>query len=656
MKKYNKLINETSPYLLQHAENPVDWYPWGEEAFNKAKAEDKPIFLSIGYSTCHWCHVMAHESFENSQTADILNKNFISIKVDKEERPDIDSIYMNVCQALTGSGGWPTSIFMTPEQKPFFAGTYFPPASRYGLVGFNDILTAVSDNWRNNRQELIASTDEIIKHIGKSADYTGEVSEALLEEAVIYFKKIYDKEYGGFGKAPKFPTPHNLLFLLNIYEKYQDESILEMAENTLIQMYRGGMFDHIGGGFSRYSTDRLFLVPHFEKMLYDNALLMLAYTKAFSITKKRLYKDIADKTAEYILREMTNEQGGFYSAQDADSEGIEGKYYVFEKDEIIKLLGKEKAEQFCFRFDITESGNFEEKNIANLLKTDISQIDNTDFNELLPLIYEYRKSRTKLHLDDKVLTSWNSLMISAFSYMYRTFNDEKYLDAAQNAYKFIDANLTENHNTLFVSYRNGNRSGKGFIDDYAFYIFGLINLYEATLNKNYLDKAFALTQKAIDGFFDKENGGFYLYGSENEQLIVKPKEVYDSAIPSGNSVMCYNLLKLSSLISDERLQEISEQQMKLMAGHANEYPGGFCFYLLSVTMHIYPPKKIVCVLSERSDMELIKAKKRDKISLIIFESPTEEYKLQNDKTTFYVCENHTCYPPTNDISEAFEVK
>ncbi len=652
MKKYNKLINETSPYLLQHAENPVDWYPWGDEAFNKAKDEDKPIFLSIGYSTCHWCHVMAHESFENQHTADILNKNFISIKVDKEQRPDIDSIYMNVCQAITGSGGWPMSIFMTSDQKPFFAGTYFPPVSKFGLMGFGDILVLISDNWKNNRQELTASIDEIIKNIGKSMNYSGEVSEAMLDQAVSYFKKIYDKDFGGFGTAPKFPTPHNLLFLLNYYEKNQDKSILEMAENTLIQMYRGGMFDHIGGGFSRYSTDRYYLVPHFEKMLYDNALLMLAYTKAFSITKKNIYKQIADKTAEYILREMTNDQGGFYSAQDADSEGVEGKYYVFEKDEIIKLLGNENGLEFCSRFDITELGNFENKNIPNLLKCNISEIDNTDFGEFLPIIYEYRKSRNKLHIDDKILTSWNALMISAFSYMYRIFNDTKYLKAANDAFKFIDNELTYN-DVLYVSWRNGNRSGKGFIDDYAFYAFALINLYEATLYNRYLDKAVIISKKAMESFFDKDNGGFYLYGNDNEQLIVKPKEVYDSAIPSGNSVMCYNLIKLASLTQNEELKEIVEKQMKFMAGHAEQYPGGFCFYLLSVIIHMYPLKKIVCVLSDKSDIELIKAENNDNVNVIIFDRPTDEYKLQNAKTTYYVCDNHTCYPPTNNIREAF---
>ena len=653
MKKYNKLINETSPYLLQHAENPVEWYPWGEEAFNKAKNEDKPIFLSIGYSTCHWCHVMAHESFENQETADILNKYFVSIKVDKEEHPDVDSIYMSVCQAFTGSGGWPTSIFMTPEQKPFFAGTYFPPKSMYGMVGFNDILTAVVKNWKENREDLISSSEDIIKHISSDMIFTGEINESMIDDAISHFKKTYDKNCGGFGTAPKFPAPHNLLFLLNAYQKNKDKSILDMVEHTLLQMYRGGIFDHIGYGFSRYSTDRNFLVPHFEKMLYDNALLILAYTKAFSITNKKIYKNIAIKTSKYIMHEMTNEQGGFYSAQDADSEGVEGKYYVFNKDEIIKLLGQEKGEKFNSQFDITESGNFEKKNIPNLLNTDINEIEEETFDEFLPLIYEYRKSRNKLHLDDKILTSWNSLMISAFSFMYRTFDDEKYLHIAQKACNFIDENLTENNNKLFVSYRNGNKSGTGFIDDYAFYIFALINMYEATLKKSYLEKAFDLTRKAIENFYDKENGGFYLYGNENEQLIVKPKETYDGAIPSGNSVMCYNLLKLSSLSPQEEFGKTSERQLIFMAGNAEKYPGGFCFYVLSVLMYIYPPTKIFCVLSENSDFELIKSKKRDNINLTILEHQTEEYRIYNDKTTYFVCDNHTCYPPTNNIEEAF---
>ena len=653
LKKYNKLISETSPYLFQHAENPVDWYPWGEEAFNKAKSEDKPIFLSIGYSTCHWCHVMAHESFENQETADILNKYFVSIKVDKEERPDIDSIYMSVCQAFTGSGGWPTSIFMTPEQKPFFAGTYFPVKARYGVVGFNDLLIAISNNWKNNRKNLISSSEDIIKHISQDIDTIGEINESMINDAISNFKRTYDTKYGGFGSAPKFPTPHNLLFLLSSYEKNNDKCILEMVENTLLQMYRGGIFDHIGFGFSRYSTDRKFLIPHFEKMLYDNALLILAYTKAFSITNKKLYKDIALKTAEYIMREMTNEQGGFYSAQDADSDGVEGKYYIFDKNEIIKLLGQEKGEEFCSRFDVTENGNFEGRNIPNLLKADLNKIEDNTFDECLPILYKYRRSRYKLHIDDKILTSWNSLMIAAYSYMYKIFGDEKYLQVAQKACNFINENLTNNNNTLFVSFRNGNKSGKGFIDDYAFYVFALINMYEATLEKSNLEKAVVFTKKAIENFYDKENGGFYLYGNENEQLIVKPKETYDGAIPSGNSVMCYNILKLSLLSTQEIFEDTAEQQLSFMAGQAENYPAGFCFYLLSVLMYLYPTKKIVCVLAEKSDFELIKSKNRDNINLLIIENETEEYRLYNNKTTYYVCDNQTCYPPTNDIEEVF---
>ena len=651
--KYNNLKSETSPYLLQHARNPVNWYPWCKEAFLKAKDEDKPVFLCIGYSTCHWCHVMAHESFENQKTADILNKNFISIKVDKEERPDIDSIYMSVCQALTGRGGWPTSIFMTPDQKPFFAGTYFPPESKYGMIGFNELLEAIVLKWNNSRKDIISSSNDITKHMQNQTNSSSDIDESLISDGAYYFKKIYDKEFGGFGPAPKFPTPHNLLFLLSLYQKNNDESILQMVEHTLIQMYRGGIFDHIGYGFSRYSTDNYFLAPHFEKMLYDNALLIMAYTKAFSITNNDIYKDIAVKTGEYIIREMTSEKGGFFSAQDADSDGIEGKYYIFDKSEILNLLGKEKGNEFCSKFDITDEGNFEGKNIPNLLKIDINEIYNDTFNQNIAKIYKYRKSRNKLHLDDKILTSWNSLMICAFSLMYKAFGDEKYLIVAQNACKFIEENLTDKENSLFVSYRNGNKSGKGFIDDYAFYIFAMINMYEATLEKSYLDKAFDFTQKAIENFYDKEKGGFYLYGNENEQLIIKPKVTYDGAIPSGNSVMCYNLLKLSSLSLQNKYDEISQRQLKFMSGQAKQYMCGCSFYLLSLLMYINKPKKVVCVLSKSDDKELIKSKRRDNVDIIILKKETQEYKILNQKTTFYVCDNFTCYPPTNNIEEAF---
>ena len=368
----NRLAKETSPYLLQHKDNPVEWYPWCDEAFELSEREDKPIFLSIGYSACHWCHVLAHESFEDEEVAEILNKYFISIKVDKEERPDIDSVYMAVCQAFTGGGGWPTSIFMTADQKPFFAGTYFPKTSRGGMIGFRELLLAIHEKWVSDRDMLLRQSDEIIKHLNGSQDSAETADIDLTHLAVRQYERIYDEKHGGFGRAPKFPTPHNLLFLLDYYERYKTASCLNMAEHTLLQMYRGGMFDHVGFGFCRYSTDKKFLVPHFEKMLYDNALLILAYCKAYTVTKKALSLDIAEQTASYIVHEMTSDEGGFYSSQDADSEGEEGKYYLFTPDEIIGILGQEEGERFNRHFDITDAGNFESKNIPNLLKNDPS--------------------------------------------------------------------------------------------------------------------------------------------------------------------------------------------------------------------------------------------------------------------------------------------
>ena len=393
----NQLKYSTSPYLLQHAENPVNWYMWINEAFEKAKRENKPIFLSIGYSTCHWCHVMAHESFEDEKTAEILNKHFISIKVDREERPDIDSVYMAVCQAFTGSGGWPTSIFMTWDKKPFFAGTYFPVRSQYGMPGFSDLLMTIAEQWEKNQDKLLESADEIIAHL-KNSNLNGEnnTSENIIEESVKHFKYIYDSIYGGFGRAPKFPTPHNLLFLM-MYSKISNDTLsMKMVEKTLIQMRKGGIFDHIGGGFSRYSTDKYFLAPHFEKMLYDNALLIMAYSSAYSMTKTPIYLETAEKTANYIIREMTSTDGGFYSAQDADSDGVEGKYYTFTLDEILNVLGK-SGQRFAEVFDITANGNFEGVNLPNLLKSNDTESDFSDeMKKLYSSFFETAKGRFNL--------------------------------------------------------------------------------------------------------------------------------------------------------------------------------------------------------------------------------------------------------------------
>ncbi|MBR3998994.1 MAG: thioredoxin domain-containing protein, partial [Clostridia bacterium] len=444
----NRLANETSPYLLQHKDNPVDWYPWCSEAFDRAEKEDKPVFLSIGYSACHWCHVLAHESFEDKEIAELLNKYFISIKVDKEERPDIDSVYMAVCQAFTGSGGWPTSIFMTADQKPFFAGTYFPKSTRGGMIGFRDLLIAIHEKWISDRTMLLKQSDEIIRHLNSAEVMTDTADTELIHTAVQQYEQSYDEKYGGFGRAPKFPTPHNLLFLLGYYERYKTASCLNMVEYTLMQMYRGGMFDHIGFGFCRYSTDKKFLVPHFEKMLYDNALLILAYCKAYTVTKKEIYLDIAEKTADYILREMTSPEGGFYSSQDADSEGEEGKYYLFTPDEIVNVLGEADGTRFNRHFDITEAGNFEGKNIPNLLKSDP---DDKSFEQFFSVIDDYRKKRYSLHRDEKTLTSWNSLMIAAMSRLYLVCKKKEYLTAALNADRFLREYLCDG-DALCVSY------------------------------------------------------------------------------------------------------------------------------------------------------------------------------------------------------------
>ncbi len=642
----NRLNNEKSPYLLQHKDNPVDWYPWCNEAFEKAAKEEKPVFLSIGYSSCHWCHVFAHESFEDNEIADILNKYFISVKVDREERPDIDSVYMSVCQAFTGSGGWPTSIFMTPDKKPFFAGTYFPKTSRGVMIGFKELLLSIHDKWEKDRNLLLKQSNDIVEHLKEETFFTENADKSLIEDAIKHFSVLYDEKDGGFGKAPKFPTPHNIIFLLSYYERYKNPHCLFMAEHTLMQMFRGGIFDHIGYGFCRYSTDKKFLVPHFEKMLYDNALLIMAYCKAYDVTKKRIYLEIAEKTAEYISREMTSPNGGFYSAQDADSEGEEGKYYLFSPDEIIKLLGKEQGELFNRHFDISSRGNFEGKNIPNLLNNRSAE---SSFKDSLPTLRHYRKDRYPLHLDDKILTVWNSLMIAALSELYLHSRDKNHLDAAKKADEFINKNLREK-DKLFVSFRDGKRGVPGFIDDYAAYIFAQLHLYKATSDFKYIESAKLFCDKAVNDFADK-SGGFYLYGEDGEKLILRPKETYDGAIPSGNSIMAYNLVRLSVLTSDDKFTELAESQLNFIASDASKYPAGYAMYLTALLEYYEPPMKITVVSDgETASTDLSDALPKQAI-IIHLSEPTKEYPLKNGKTTYYVCKKHSCMPPVNDLSE-----
>ena len=647
----NHLKNQTSPYLLQHADNPVDWYPWSEEAFTKARVEDKPVFLSIGYSTCHWCHVMAHESFEDLEIADILNKYYVSIKVDKEERPDIDSIYMAVCQAFTGSGGWPTSIFMTAEQKPFFAGTYFPKTARYGSIGFKELLLIIHQKWKNERDALVDSADKITAALNQHHVAASQAEGTLLDTALRWYEQNFDASFGGFGGAPKFPTPHNLLFLMQQYEKQGNRQALNMAEITLQKMYAGGLFDHIGYGFCRYSTDRYYLVPHFEKMLYDNALLILAYCKAYELTGKSFYLEVAKKTASYILDEMTSPKGGFYSAQDADSDGEEGKYYVFTPEEIIELLGQADGTAFCERFGITKTGNFEGKSIPNLLHA--KDLTDERFDCFLPTLREYRRGRTRLHTDDKILTAWNALMIAALCRLYRCSRDHRYLEAAKKAQGFIENSLFS-QDTLYVSFRDGKLGEHGFLDDYAGYIFALLSLYDATLEETFLRRAMQLTRETVTQYYDSEHGGLYLSGRDNETLLFRPKECYDGALPSGNSLITYVLVRLNALLPDYSTENILNKQLAYMAGEAEQYPAGFSMFLMALSDFLAPPL-LVTVVSNGEDLSDLPFVLPSDAIVKVLERPLQEYKLLNNETTFYVCRKCSCLPPMNKRQFMMEI-
>lgn len=639
----NHLKDQTSPYLLQHSDNPVDWYPWSEEAFSKARAEDKPIFLSIGYSTCHWCHVMAHESFEDLEIADILNKYYVSVKVDKEERPDIDSIYMAVCQAFTGSGGWPTSIFMTAEQKPLFAGTYFPKTARYGAVGLKELMLMIHQKWMNERDALLSSADEITAVLNRHHAFASQADETLLDAALQWYRQNFDASFGGFGGAPKFPTPHNLLFLMQQFKKHGNSQDLNMAEITLHKMYAGGLFDHIGYGFCRYSTDRYYLIPHFEKMLYDNALLIIVYCKAYELTGRPFYLEVAQKTASYVLSEMTSPNGGFYSAQDADSDGEEGKYYVFTPEEIIGLLGQADGAAFCERFGITKAGNFKGKSIPNLLHA--KDLKDERFDPFLPALREYRRGRTHLHTDDKILTAWNALMIAALCRLHRCSRNPRYLEAAKEAQGFIENSL-RNHDTLYVSVRDDKLGEHGFLDDYASYIFALLSLYDATLESTFLYRAVQLTRETVLQYYDSEHGGFYLSGTENETLLFRPKECYDGAIPSGNSLMAYILVRLNELLPEQSMENILNKQLDYMAGEAEQYPAGFSAFLMALSDFLEPPVLITVVPNGEDLSDLPFLLPSDAIVKVL-ERPSEGYKLLNEEATFYVCRNQSCLPPMN---------
>ncbi len=593
-RKQNRLIHEKSPYLLQHAQNPVDWFTWGEEAFEKANRENKPIFMSIGYATCHWCHVMERESFENEEVAELLNREYVCIKVDREERPDIDHIYMQVCQTLTGSGGWPLTIIMTPEQKPFYAATYLPPHGRGGLTGLVELLSQLAQLWKSDRATAVSAGQEVSDWIRKTPEPNPRViSDEVYTRAFRQYQGIFDSSYGGFGPAPKFPSPHTLFFLLKYYELNKDQKALEMVEKSLNSMYQGGIYDHIGFGFARYSTDRKWLVPHFEKMLYDNALLAIAYLEAYRITQKELYGRVAREILTYVLRDMTSPNGGFYCAEDADSEGKEGKFYTWTLEEVMSALGPEGGARFCETYDISKEGNFEGKNIPNLIHNPMGIELREKLESDRQALFALREKRVKPLKDDKILTGWNGLMIAAMAMGSRILNDKWYLEAAQRAADFIFQELRQKDGRLLARFRDGQALYSAYAMDYAFFIWGLIELHEAGADRLYLEAAKELNNDLLKLFWDTDKGGLFFYGEDCEELLVRPKESYDGALPSDNAVATLNFLRLARITGNADLQKKAQAQFWLFSNNITEFPTAHAFWLLAALNNDFSSGKIL---------------------------------------------------------------
>jgi uncharacterized protein YyaL (SSP411 family) len=678
-KRSNRLINESSPYLLQHAHNPVDWYAWCAEAFERAKKEDKPIFLSIGYSTCHWCHVMEHESFENEQIARIMNEHFVSIKVDREQRPDVDKIYMSAVQLMTGSGGWPLSVFLTPDGKPFYGGTYFPPNDIFGRPGFERLLLAIADAWKNRRAELVDSAGKLGDFLASSAGPTEkeELSLEMLEGGFHYLRNTFDTRYGGFGRAPKFPQPSNLSFLLYYWQRTDAEQALQMVEKTLNAMAKGGMYDHIGGGFHRYSTDGRWLVPHFEKMLYDQALISKAYLQAYQATKNKEYARTAEEIFSYVLRDMTDAKGGFYSAEDADSEGKEGTFYLWEPKEIKSILDTDQAKIFSVHYGVTEQGNFEEgKTILNVAAS-IEQLgerfqkDRVTTENILAearsKIFSEREKRIRPHKDDKVITGWNGLMISSLAYGGAVLQEHKYTKAAERAAQFILSTLHKN-GRLMRYYRDGRVVEPGFLDDYAFMIMGLMDLYEATFEAEWLIQANKLADEMTELFADEEHGGFYLTGKDGEKLIARTKPDSDGAIASGNSVAALALLKLGRITMNQQYAGQSTKTLEAFSKQLEQSPGYSSVMLMALNFWLGPTQEIVIAGETNAEdtrqmLRLIRGKFLPN-AVVLFHGTGEAGETVekvvpflkgqvaiDGKATAYVCENYVCNQPVTTIEE-----
>jgi uncharacterized protein YyaL (SSP411 family) len=695
-KPMNRLANEKSPYLLQHADNPVDWHPWSPEAFRKSKEEDKPIFLSIGYSTCHWCHVMEHESFENETIAAFLNEHFVSIKVDREERPDIDGIYMSAVLAMTSRGGWPLSVFMTADQKPFFGGTYFPPFAKWGEPGFIDVLRSIDNAWQHNREQLMQSGDQIAMALQEAAGASkgeGKLDASLFTSAGERFKQIYDAKHGGFGNEPKFPSSHNLDFLLRHWYSSGDERSLTMVLETLRRMAEGGIHDHLGGGFHRYATDRMWQIPHFEKMLYDQAGLSRTYVQAYQITKDAYFADVAKDIYSYVLAELRDSQGGFYSAEDADSldpdekagrnggRKKEGAFYVWRYDEIKSALNGQQWDAFRQRFDVKEEGNarsdphgeFMGKNILFALETpqEVAAKTGKSPEATQKLLAQARRTlkarrdkRPRPHLDDKIITDWNGLMISSLAFGARVLDDDEYLKAAEQAADFIMKRLITPDGRLYHRYRDGDVAVKGSLEDYAFFIDGLLELYQSSFKEKYLKEALRLSEAMVELFWDEQAGGFFFTADDAEELLLRQKELYDGAMPSGNSVAASVLVRLYHITLDDKWQRYFQESAAYFSDQLAQMPGAYAKFLTAYQHLLGPSLEIVIAAKEKDALAESFAREISAEFLphaVLLLRPSQNFdgiaaiapflKEQvpiDGAATVYLCQNHVCKLPVRD--------
>lgn len=683
-KFYNHLKDEKSPYLIQHRNNPVDWYPWGEEAFKKARDENKPIFLSIGYSTCHWCHVMARESFQDPDMAQLINQVFVPVKVDREEHPDIDSTYMIACEIITGQGGWPLTVVLTPDLKPIFAGTYFPKDDTELSVGLRTIILNLKDLWMKNKEEILRSAEDISKALNSlSSSKSGQLlSISTLRSAYNILTGNYDREHGGFGSGQKFPSPNILLFLLRYWESTGEEGALEMVEGTLKAMAIGGIWDHIGYGFHRYSVDTEWLIPHFEKMLYDQALLVMVFTEAYQATHREEYRMTAEQILEYVLRDMTSNEGGFYSAEDAESEGIEGKYYLWKKEEIEEILKPEESELFNRIYNVEKRGNYLDElggeyngnNILHLKKPlpnigEEMDVDADEFKRSIDNIrnklFHARNKRPHPAKDDKILTDWNGLMIAALARAGRIYNESRYVEAALKALSFTRENLYKN-GRLLHRYRDGEVKVQGYLEDYAYLIWGLLEIYETTGDSSWLQWACKLNQTVLDEFQDTENGGFYLSTENFSDVFVPKKDAHDSALPSGNGVTLLNLIQLSSLLEDQNLNETSIKLEKAFSPSVNQTPTAYLIFLMGVLNRIGPYFEVV-IAGEDTD-KFLEIFNQNYLPRTVYSLNTleDEWLKENvetfsdkqpvdGKTTAYICKQGVCRMPVTDHKELLKV-